>query len=231
MRQRDDAPGRTYNRFHVRYEFDGFTLDTEARQLASGGRALHLSGKAFDLLCFLIEQRPRAINKRELHDRLWPSTFVGEAGLPVLIREIRAALGPASAAIRTVHRFGYAFGAEIAEAGAVEASPGSGPLHLLMYRQREFRLVAGDNIVGRDPAARVFIPSPSVSRHHAVISIDGRNAVVADMGSKNGTQIDGVRMTAPVLLQSGCVLRFGSVDAVYSLMVPNSRTETLITGE
>lgn len=227
MRLRDDAPrGRTIES-PVRYEFEGFTLDSEARQVSSGERLLHLSGKAFDLLHFLIEQRPRAVNKRELHDRLWPTTFVGEAGLPVLIREIRAALGPDSAAIRTVHRFGYAFAAEVVETGAPEAPVRDGILHILVHPQREFRLLAGDNVVGRDPAARVFIPSPSVSRRHAIISIDGRNASVTDAESKNGTQVDGVRITGAVPLRSGSVVRFGSVDVVYCLAIPDSRTETL----
>ena len=218
-------PGRTIGP-PVRYEFDGFTLDSEARQLSSGDRALHLSGKAFDLLLFLVEQRPRAVNKRELHDRLWPSTFVGEAGLPVLIREIRAALGADSTAIRTVHRFGYAFAADVVETGAAEP-PAESALHFLVHSVREFRLAAGDNLVGRDSAAKVFIPSPSVSRHHAVISIEGRNAVVADMKSKNGTCVDGVRITGPVPLRSGCSLRFGSVEVVYRLAMFDGRTETL----
>ncbi len=213
----------------MRYEFDGFTLDTEARQLSSSSGEIHLSGKAFDLLRFLVEQRPRALNKRELHDRLWPDTFVVEASLPVLIREIRAALGSDCDAIRTVHRFGYAFAADAHPADSAENKPAGGPLHLLVHPQREFRLVPGDNVVGRDPTADVFIPSASVSRRHAVITIDGKNAIVADMKSKNGTRVDRVRITAPFQLGSGCVLTFGSIDVVYRLELPDSETESLIS--
>ena len=36
----------------VRYEFGGFTLDTDARQLLVGGRAVHLSGKASTFCAF-----------------------------------------------------------------------------------------------------------------------------------------------------------------------------------
>jgi DNA-binding winged helix-turn-helix (wHTH) protein len=81
-----------------------------ARQLRIHGEPVHVSAKAFDLLCLLIEKRPRALSKQEICDQLWPDTFVGEASLPVLVREIRAALTERYRdAIRTVHRFGYAF--------------------------------------------------------------------------------------------------------------------------
>src|SRR4029077_17443888 len=141
----------------MRYDFGGFPLDTDARQLLIGGRAVHLSGKALDLLRLLVEQRPRAMNKRELHDLLWPDTFVVDASLPVLVREIRAALGTRRNAIRTVHRFGYAFAADVHETTVARASRECGPLHLLLRAEREFRLARGENVVGRDPKADVFI--------------------------------------------------------------------------
>jgi DNA-binding winged helix-turn-helix (wHTH) protein len=40
---------------------------------------VHLSPKAYELLGVLVDTRPRAVAKRELHERLWPSTFVSEA--------------------------------------------------------------------------------------------------------------------------------------------------------
>jgi DNA-binding winged helix-turn-helix (wHTH) protein len=213
----------------VRYEFGGFTLDTQARQLSSGGCAIHLSGKALDLLRYLVEQRPRAVDKRELHDLLWPETFVVDASLPVLVREIRTALGSDRDAIRTVHRFGYAFAAEARESDAGAAPRDGGPFHLLVHPQREFRLVRGENVVGRDPAADVFIPSASVSRRHAVITTDDHAAIVVDMKSKNGTLVDGVKVTAPAPLRSGCVLTFGSIDVIYRLTFPNAETESLLS--
>ena len=56
--------------------------------------------------------RPKALSKKALQERLWPSTFVAEANLSNLVAEIRQALGDNARAprfIRTVHRFGYAF--------------------------------------------------------------------------------------------------------------------------
>ena len=63
--------------------FDPFLLDAERRLLLRGPeqQPVHLSPKAYELLCVLVETRPRAIAKSELHERLWPSTFVSEATL------------------------------------------------------------------------------------------------------------------------------------------------------
>jgi DNA-binding winged helix-turn-helix (wHTH) protein len=92
--------------------FGEFTLDTESRQLRQGDVERHLSPKGFELLRLLLDNRPRALSKAELHERLWPSTFVSEATLSSLVGEVREALGERAGRarfVRTVHRFGYAF--------------------------------------------------------------------------------------------------------------------------
>jgi len=99
----------------VRFRFGAFTLDLESRQLTSGGQEVHLEPKAFELLSALVLERPKALSKTDLQERLWPGTFVAEANLSNLVAEIRAALGdPARAPkfVRTAHGFGYAFCAE-----------------------------------------------------------------------------------------------------------------------
>jgi DNA-binding winged helix-turn-helix (wHTH) protein len=40
----------------------------------------------------LIEQRPKVLDKADLHGRIWPDTYVVDANLNVLIAEIRRAL-------------------------------------------------------------------------------------------------------------------------------------------
>ncbi|NOT27648.1 MAG: hypothetical protein HOP16_16295 [Acidobacteria bacterium] len=96
----------------MRIRFGPFTLDFERRQLTNAGEDIHLEPKAFELLSALVLERPKALSKAELQERLWPGTFVAEANLSNLVAEIRAALGdPARAPtfVRTVHGFGYAF--------------------------------------------------------------------------------------------------------------------------
>jgi DNA-binding winged helix-turn-helix (wHTH) protein len=77
--------------FDVR-TFGGYRLDTATRQLLLGTSEIRLSPKEFALLQFLIENRPRAVSKSELHERLWPGTYVTDAALTVLIAELRTVL-------------------------------------------------------------------------------------------------------------------------------------------
>src|SRR5688500_13283806 len=96
----------------MRLQFGPFTLDSETRQLIRDDTEIRLSPKAFDVLCTLIEHRPRVVKKAELHARIWPRTFVVDTNLSILVAEIRRALSdtPEQARfIRTVHKVGYAF--------------------------------------------------------------------------------------------------------------------------
>jgi TolB-like protein/Tfp pilus assembly protein PilF len=86
--------------------------------LLRGGQPVHLTPKAFQLLGFLLEVRPRAVPKPELQEKLWPSTFVSEGNLATLIKEARVAIGDNARQplyIRTVHGYGYAFAGAVQE--------------------------------------------------------------------------------------------------------------------
>ena len=54
----------------MRIRFGPFTLDLETRQLTSGGHEIHLEPKAFDLLSALVLERPKALSKADLQERL-----------------------------------------------------------------------------------------------------------------------------------------------------------------
>src|SRR5262252_7280972 len=100
----------------VGMRFNGFELAVERRQLLKGGVEIHLTPKAFDLLAVLVAETPRVVQKDELHRRLWPGTFVSDATLVGLIKELRRALEDHDARarlIRTAHGVGYAFAAPI----------------------------------------------------------------------------------------------------------------------
>lgn len=100
----------------MRARFGEFTLDTEQRQLLHQSRPLHLTPKAFALLEYLIERRPRVLTKSQILEHVWPATFVSEENLASIVKEIRKALGDEAGAprfVRTVRGFGYAFGADV----------------------------------------------------------------------------------------------------------------------
>jgi DNA-binding winged helix-turn-helix (wHTH) protein len=211
----------------LRYQFGAIAIDTDARQLLRAAQPVHLSPKAFELLEVLIAQRPRAVPKQELYDHLWPSTFVVDANLPVLIREIRAAIGDRQRAIiRTVHRFGYSFAADLRETNA-EREEGDGAAHMLIAGDKLFRLGRGDNAIGRDPSSAVCIQSSTVSRSHAVITVRGEEAVLTDLGSKNGTAIDGKPLHGSASLRDGSAVRFGAIEMTYRCSYGLVPTETL----
>lgn len=198
-------------------------LDVDARQLYRGAARVHLSPKAFELLAFLVAQRPRAVPRQELYDHLWPDTFVVEANLPILIREVRVALQDTKGEwIRTVHRHGYA----CAPAPQPDL-PQETPAHVLFQADREWPLAEGENIIGRDACARVRVASGSVSRRHCAILVDGDSATIVELGSKNGTFADGERVIGRRPLRDGTTLRFGTTEMVYRWKPAHQATESI----
>lgn len=65
----------------------------------------------------------------------------------------------------------------------------------------------------------VVLADPTVSRLHAVIRWTARGYVLEDLGSTNGTYVEGQRITAPVLLVPGQQIRLGRVEAVFQQSV------------
>lgn len=210
--------------------FDSFTLDVPARQLLRGREPVHLSPKALDLLALLVERRPAALSKSEIHERLWRGTFVSDVNLAVLVAEIRAALGEDARHprfIRTVHRFGYAFSGSTREAERPRpAMPGALACWLAWGTERA-PLGPGDHLLGRDPLASVRIDAISVSRRHALIKVAADGVTVQDLSSKNGTYIADVRVTAPVALIDGMEIRLGPVPIRFYQVGAATSTQTL----
>jgi DNA-binding winged helix-turn-helix (wHTH) protein len=213
----------------VTYRFARFSLNSDTRQLLAGTRELHLSPKAFELLLILVENRSRAMSKAELQEQLWPSTFVSETNLASLVAEIRRALDDSAqdaAYVRTVHRFGYRFVAAVAEGAAMPVSAESTSMHLTTGNQR-YALRDGEVVIGRGSDAGIRVDSGGVSRHHARIVIRGSKVSVEDLGSKNGTFVDGRPVAAPCVLQDGNELRVGPVAFTFRVTTPTLATETM----
>jgi hypothetical protein len=181
-------------------------------------------------LCTLIQSRPNVIEKAELHARIWPSTFVAEGNLNVLMGEIRRAIGdsPQQAEfIRTVHGIGYAFcGAAV----DVQAAPAARETLFcwVAWGSKTCPLSEGDNIIGRDPRCSVWVDAPGVSRRHASIRIDSANRRVTleDLESTNGTFLRRSRVRAEVALEDGDEIKVGTVDLVIRLWAADQAPET-----
>lgn len=196
-------------------------FDSGRRLLLRHGRAQPLSPKAFQLLELLLDRRPEAIAKAELLERLWPGTFVSDASLYNLVAEVRAALGDASRAprfVRTVPRYGYAFHGEARPAPAVDTSRPAPSGACLFVGRREWPLSEGSNLVGRDRDCAIRIDSATVSRHHARIVVEPDETTVEDLGSKNGTLVNGQRVEQRVALADGDEIQVGSVTTTYRIL-------------
>ena len=199
--------------------FPPFTLDSETRQLSRADRRdpdVHLSPKAFDLLCLLVQHRPKVLEKRVLHARIWPDTYVGDATLNVLVGEIRKAIDDnvrEPRFIRTVHGVGYAFCGDVADDTAPSRDAPT-LLCWLTWKGTTFRLDEGDNVIGCGPRCAVFLDVDGVSRRHANIHIDvePRFVTLADLGSTNGTFVGRKRVTAATPLHDGDRITIASVE-------------------
>lgn len=216
----------------MRWECAAWTFDSETRQLLRDGQPVTLSPKAFHLLEILIEHRPKALSKAQLHDRLWPNTFVVEANLSNLIGEVRRAFDDDRREprfIRTVHRFGYAFVGEAGEARPADRSSAdrSSIVCRVLWAGGSATLREGDQVIGRDPDAAVFLDSPRVSRRHAVLHLRNGEASLQDLGSKNGTSVSGRPVNGTAQLTDGDVIRIGVVELTFRLLRPQLPTETV----
>lgn len=196
--------------------FGPFTLDPASRELIAGGRRLHLSPKAFDLLQLLLARRPAVVSKADILEQIWPGAFVSDANLSVVVAEIRQALGDDSREaryIRTVHRVGYAFAAEVREAASGGAAV---PVRCwLVWNEHTFPLAPGENVVGRDPRCDVWVDASGVSRRHARIVVSGGEATIEDLASSNGTFVGGRRLRAPRPLADRDPVELGSAVLTY----------------
>jgi len=85
---------------------------------------------------------------------------------------------------------------------------------------REIHLLEGENVIGRDPVAALWIDHPSVSRHHARIVVRRGKATLEDLKSKNGTLVNAKPVSGRVRLADGDELRIGAETVVFREVSP-----------
>jgi len=82
-------------------------------------------------------------------------------------------------------------------------------IHRFTPVYRRFDLLAQRTRIGRDPDAEVFVDDNSISRVQARIERTAHGCVLIDENSKNGTLVNGQRISAPYVLRSGDSIRIG----------------------
>jgi len=103
-----------------------------------------------------------------------------------------------------------------------------------------FALQGSRLVLGRSSECDVCLESPGISRRHAELHEEGASVVLHDLGSSNGTHLNEKRVTDPVVLKDGDLVRLGcavlkfyeghSLDAllhdrIYRLATVDSGTE------
>jgi hypothetical protein len=166
--------------------------------------------------------------KSELQERLWPDTFVVEANLANLVAELRDGMGEKGhrdGFVRTVHGFGYAFSGEAVD----EPAPGAaGPALAAVAFVRDGRAILlgpGETVIGRGPDAAVLVDDTTVSRRHARVTVHGGEVVLEDLGSKNGTSVNGKALDRKRVLRHGDAVLLGSV--LFTVRSAASETATM----
>ena len=211
----------------MRFSFGAWTLDADRRVLLRGGDPVSLSPKAFDLLRLLAEHHERAFSKAELHQHLWPNTFVSDGSLTILVAEIRQVLQDDAEQprfIRTVRRFGYGFCAPVVRNGRGRRRQRRPANAWVIWGNRSIAVGDGETVLGRALDATIRFDVPGVSRRHARISVEGANVSVEDLGSQNGTYVRGEKISGRAALEDGDELRLGPVSMLIRLVSPDSST-------
>ena len=83
-----------------------------------------------------------------------------------------------------------------------------------------FRLEPGRTVVGRHPSCGIVLDAVSVSRQHAALEVEGNQAWIEDLGSRNGTAVDGRRISGRHALIDGQHLRIGDQRLAFSSSAP-----------
>ena len=153
--------------------------------------------------------------------------FYADASGPVSTPELAAPVAgpppPAGATHRlsdTLHGIPVPSPAADLERKSTPPSPQAAPLASLLFRSGELkgrRLPIKVPVVniGRGDYNDVVIADPSVSTMHAKLQRRDAIWILTDLGSTNGTFVEGERLTGEAPLGPGTTLRFGDVSALF----------------
>lgn len=199
------------------YRFGSFHYDAVSHGLLRDGVEIPLTHKSRELLLLFLHNPGRLLTREEVTEKVWPDVAVTDDAVRFQVAELRKAFGEkGDAFIKTIRREGYRWETPVKAAAdrPVRPAPGDGsarprPRHRLVLETREIQLIEGENVVGRDPDAALWIDHSSVSRKHARITIAAGKATLEDLDSKNGTFLNGKKIERRMPLTDGDELRIG----------------------
>lgn len=91
-----------------------------------------------------------------------------------------------------------------------ESVTGGGAGSLVMPSGERIPLDRPSVVIGRLPDCDISLSDPNVSRRHTEVRVAGSGYLVADLGSTNGTKVNGVRIDGDRMLTDGDIVSVGS---------------------
>jgi DNA-binding winged helix-turn-helix (wHTH) protein len=209
------------------YRFGPFLYDDAERCLFRDDVEVPLTHKSRELLLLFLENPRRLLPREKIVARVWGAAAVTDEAVSAQIAKLRRALGDGGDdLLKMVRREGYRWDAEVRVEDAAPrravrevSRPHRGPRFRLVLEDREVQLVDGPNVIGRDSESALWIDEASVSRFHAQVVVTGGRARLEDLGSKNGTYLNGRRISRPEPLSNGDEIRIGVVEIVFRKLV------------
>jgi DNA-binding winged helix-turn-helix (wHTH) protein len=214
-------------------------MNPRTGELRKRGARVRLQDQPFQVLTMLVERAGDLVTREEVRERLWSdSVFVAfDQALNNAVAKIRAALGDAAENprfVETLERRGYRFLASVewvATEGPLRSSPrpSSRPATIvrLTTEDRTITLQDGAHVIGRDPDAAAWIDSAVVSRRHAELVVQDGRVTIEDLGSRNGTFVNGTRLTGASPLAHGDEVRLGTLRLVVHISTGRTVTRTV----
>jgi DNA-binding winged helix-turn-helix (wHTH) protein len=186
-------------------------VEPELNRVSRDGTTVRLEPRVMDVLKYLVERAGAVVPRHELVQAVWSTEFVAANTLTHAIFEIRRALGddPRDPIyVETIPKRGYRVIARIT--GSVDWRRETGRCrYWAVVDGRSIPLSPGEHVIGRVADANIRIDVPGVSRRHARLRVSGEAVFVEDLGSKNGTYVDGRRVEGATAVRDGSIVRIG----------------------
>jgi DNA-binding winged helix-turn-helix (wHTH) protein len=235
------------------FRIGDWLVEPQLNRVSNGGLSVRLEPKAMEVLLCLAENQGRVVSRRDLVDTVWSTEFISDSSLTHAIADLRRALADDARApqvIETIPKRGYRLVARTWSVGTqwrtdrrLDGHPR--PLAVVVgnearletrieFEESDHHLVIGDQeipltrptiVFGRGQEADIQFRGPEVSRRHARLLVGTSEAVIEDLGSKNGTNVNNRRIDGAQRLLSGDVIGIAATTMFYRwLPVEPTRT-------
>jgi DNA-binding winged helix-turn-helix (wHTH) protein len=204
------------------FYFGPFRLDPEAAELRRDEQRIELRPKCLRLLLYLVQKPGKLLSRETLLEEIWSDVVVGQETLSRTVTEIRQALGDDAdnpQYIETVPRQGYKFIASVSPAHRTSTARVS-----LVHLHKEYPLDEGEHVIGRGHDVAIRLYTPLMSRHHARVRVRRNGLTLEDLGSKNGTLVNGALVNGTIELHPGDTINVGG-----ELLVVRSASDSTAT--